>query len=407
MFGLSSGASVAVLPGTLSSTQDVTVLHNASAVAQAPNPAWKAEPGVLAVAFASPIPNGLTAAPPAGATPTPALTLTMPYNRADAAAILAAQAPVVIITYADGSQAKLSPDGTFNSTAGTVSVTVPREALNGAVHVQFYVASDGFGPTISPGPRYWNGNAWQTAPIALDPNKKTLVFVHGIFSSVETAFPCAASIMAAGGYQQAVGLDYDWTQPPYAEAPLLAAFVNSLPPASVDLEAHSYGTLVTLASLPSITKTMNDVVLLGGPLPLNGSPQADPGYLRTLLLNLAEFEIPPSIIERAVSSGMVDSLATDSTALQQIVAGTQALAHPPAYIEGSGRDPLPFEQETGVYELYELLYGFQPNDGVVEQISAESHDFAQPLVSASFPDDHLQLECDPSIVSFVGSSLVH
>lgn len=403
---LSSGASARLQPSILPSSQSVTLLHNAGAIASAPNPAWKPEPGVVSVAFSSPIPDGLTVTPPAGATPTPALTLTMPYDKADAAAILAARAPVAVIAYADGTSSKLSFDGTFDTTAGTVTVTIPHEALNGAVHVQFYVASDGYGPTSSPGPRYWNGSAWQTTPIALDPAKKTLVFVHGIFSSVETAFPCAGAIMTAGGYQQAVGLDYDWTQPPYAEAPILAAFVNSLPVAGVDVEAHSYGTVVTLAALPSITKTMKNVVLLGGPLPLNGSPQADPGYLRSLLINLAEYEIPPSIIERAVDSGMVDSLATNSAVMQQISAGTHALANPPAYIEGSGRNPLPFEQTTGVYELYEMLYGFQPNDGVVEQISAESHDFGQPLISGNFPDDHLQLECDPSIISFVGSSLV-
>ena len=403
---LSSGASAKLQPGILTLSQSVTLQHSASAVAQPPNPAWKPEPGVLSVAFSSPVPDGLTATPPTGATPTPALTLTMPYSKTDAAAILAAQAPVAVITYADGSTSKLSFDGTFDADAGTVTVTIPREALNGAVHVELYVASDGYGPTISPGPRYWNGTGWQTTPITLDPAKKTLVFVHGIFSSVETAFPCAGAIMAAGGYQQAVGLDYDWTQPPYAESPMLVALVNSLPVASVDLEAHSYGTVVTLAALPSITKAMKNVVLLGGPLPLNGSPQADPGYLRSLLINLAEYEIPPSIIERAVNSGMVDSLATDSSAMQQIANGTLALSSPPAYIEVSGRHPLPFEEESGVYELYEMLYGFQPNDGVVEQISAESHDFGQPIMSANYPDDHLQLECDPDIISNVGSWLV-
>jgi len=164
--------------------------------------------------------------------------------------------------------------------------------------------------------------------------------------------------------------------------------------------------VVTLAAQPSITKTMKNVVLLGGPLPLNGSPQADPGYLRDLLVNLAEYEVPPSIVERAVDSGMVDSLATDSGVMQQIAAGTLGMTNPPAYIEESGRNPLPFEETTGVYELYEMLYGFEANDGVVEQISAESHDFAQPLISGNFPDDHLQLECDPNVISEVGSSLV-
>jgi len=50
------------------------------------------------------------------------------------------------------------------------------------------------------------------------------------------------------------------------EAPFVSNFVNSLPLSNVDLEAHSYGTVVTLAALPQVKKTVGHVVLLGGPL---------------------------------------------------------------------------------------------------------------------------------------------
>jgi pimeloyl-ACP methyl ester carboxylesterase len=247
--------------------------------------------------------------------------------------------------------------------------------------------------------------AWQSTPIQLDPAKRTIVFVHGIFSKVESAFPCVNPILAAGGYQQAVGLDYDWTQPPYKEAPILASFVNSLPTASVDLEAHSYGTVVTMASLPSITKTVKNVVLLGGPLPLNGSPQADPGFLRDLLVNVAQFVASPGQVQEAVKSGMLNSLASGSTTMQQIASAARALPSPPSYVQVAGTHPLSFEEYVGVHLFYELLFDFQTNDGVVEQISAESHDIGQPKISGAFPNDHIQLECDPGIIQFVGSNV--
>jgi pimeloyl-ACP methyl ester carboxylesterase len=380
------------------------VQQSPSEIAAAPNPAWQPAPGTLRVKFSSAIPVEHTPAP--GATPSTALTLTMPYATASATAILAARAPVVVITYADGNTGKISPDGAFNTSASTVQVTVPRQALDGATGVEMFLATDGIViVTPSPGPRYWNGTSWQTTPIQLDPTKRTVVFVHGIFSSVETAFPCVNPILAAGAYQQAVGLDYDWTQPPSKEGPILANFINGLPNSTVDVEAHSYGTVVTLASLPLVTKTVKNAVLLGGPLPLNGSPQADPGFLRDLLVNLAEFVVPPSDVEDAVKSGMLDSLASDSTAMQQIANATNSLPSPPSYVQVAGTHPLPFEEYVGVQFLYELLFAYQPNDGVVEQISAESHDIGQPKISGAFPDDHLQLECDTSIIQFVGSNL--
>jgi pimeloyl-ACP methyl ester carboxylesterase len=401
---LDNGTAATLTPGVLATNQEVQVQQNPSEVATAPNPAWQPAPGTMRVKFSMAVPVEPTPAP--GATPSVALILTMPYPASNATAILAARAPVVVITYADGNTAKISPNGTFNTSAATVQVTVPRQALDGATGVKMFLATDGIViVTPSPGPRYWNGTSWQTTPIQLDPAKRTIVFVHGIFSSVESAFPCVSPILAAGGYQQAVGLDYDWTQPPNKEGPLLASFVNSLPNSTVDLEAHSYGTVVTLASLPLVTKTVKNAVLLGGPLPLNGSPQADPGYFRDLLVNLAEFVVPPSQVEDAVKSGMVDSLASDSTAMQTIANAAKSLPSPPSYVQVAGTHPLPFEQYTGVQYLYDLLFDYQPNDGVVEQISAESHDIGQPKISGAFPDDHLQLECDPGIIQFVGSNL--
>ncbi len=399
---LSDGSAVNLAANIIPSSQSISVTHAPAQTAAAPSAAWQPVPGVMTVAFATPVP--VEPAPSAGATLMPALSMTMPFPAASATAILAARAPVALISYADGTSAKLSPDGTFDTAADTVSLTLPREALDGAVSVQLSLDVDGTVPVPSYGPRYWNGSAWQSTPIALDPAKKTLVFVHGIFSSVETAFPCVNAILAAGGYQQAVGLDYDWTQPPYAEAPILAAFINGLPNAGVDIEAHSYGTVVTLATLPSITKSVGHVALLGGPLPSNGSPQADPGYLRDLLVNVAEYVEPPSLVERAVNSGMVDSLASGSATMQSIQQGILALPNPPKFVEAAGYHPLPFEQMAGVHFAYEVLFGFFPNDGVVEVQSAQSQSFAHTiLIAGEFPDDHLQLECDdPSILSFVG-----
>jgi hypothetical protein len=68
VISLTSGASAKLQPNVVPSAQTVTLLHDPSLLAAAPNPAWKSEPGILAVSFSSPIPDGLITPPPGGAT---------------------------------------------------------------------------------------------------------------------------------------------------------------------------------------------------------------------------------------------------------------------------------------------------------------------------------------------------
>jgi pimeloyl-ACP methyl ester carboxylesterase len=270
-----------------------------------------------------------------------------------------------------------------------------------------YVGVDGAVLSSYPlGPKLWNSTTgqWQPEPFTVDPTKKTVLMVHGIFSSVETAFPCEQAIMKASGYQQAVGLDYDWTQPPATEAPILSKLANSLPLSSLDLEAHSYGTVVTLAGLPQVTKKVAHVVLLGGPLPLNGAPQADPGYLRDLIM-LGVFIAEPSAVYKAYKSGMINSMATNSPQLQAIDKGLSAITLPP-FVQVAGGSPLPQETSNyAVYALYEYLYGGVTNDGIVEQKSAIQAFPTKTSEITMLNLDHIQLECSTEVQQFVGPAV--
>jgi pimeloyl-ACP methyl ester carboxylesterase len=115
---------------------------------------------------------------------------------------------------------------------------------------------------------------WTPAPTAtIDPAKHTLLLLHGVGSSVEEAFPgtteppIASRIMSEGSYDQVIGFDYDWTQPPSVVATQLVDFVNSLNlKEPLDVVAHSYGSIIALAAIPDFNIRVDNLVTLGGPL---------------------------------------------------------------------------------------------------------------------------------------------
>jgi pimeloyl-ACP methyl ester carboxylesterase len=394
-----NGNAVQVAPRALGTDERVRVLRDESSVAAPPNPAWSMIAGTLDVKF-----EHAVRAPASLAT---AMHLTLGYPAARAQDVLHARMPLVVVTYANGRTGRFGFEGSFDTAHDRVGVDVPSAALNGAVDVRLGVAVDN--PTYTlppPGPRYWTGNAWSKTG-KIDPTKRTLVFIHGIFSSVETAFPnpCTPEIMKAGGYQQAVGWDYNWTNPPQVEGPKFAAFVSSLKEQkldSVDIEAHSYGSLVTYAAVPKITEKLKNVVTLGGPLPLRGTPLARGYLLRLVLVSLADIFVgPPSLIDHAYHSGMVKSMATNGPEVRAILAGIKGMPAKPDFVDVAGTKEYPEEAY-----LYPILYFYidYPWDGIVEKVAANSADIPNSFPN-HFDEEHTELECSGSVIAYVGSQV--
>jgi hypothetical protein len=409
---LSNGSSATVEKKTLSRAQSVTLSYDPTATSVMPSKAWSAVPGDLSVHFQYPLIATLVPPTPPPSHPAPrpsslpiAVKLTMHYAPPPQGAAPFAHTVIVTAQYPVGASKRFGLYGTFDRAAQTVSVSVPAVLAGGATSMQLSLDTDAPGYALpSPGPRYWNGKSWSTTG-TIDPQKRTLVFIHGIFSSVETAFPCAQSILNAGGYQQGVGFDYNWTEPPQVEGPLFATFLNSLAArglTSFDIEAHSYGTVVTYAAIPSVNATLPHVVTLGGPLPLEGTPLAHGALLRLVLVALADvFVGPPSLIDDAYESGMVASLGTNSPEMQQIEIGVRGMKVKPAFVQVAGTTEYPDEAY-----LYPALYFYitYPWDGIVEQIAATSVDIPN-AIPHSFPLEHTQLECTPAVYDYVGTQV--
>jgi hypothetical protein len=359
-------------------------------------------PGTLDVHIAQPLVESSTL--------DTALRLTISYSAARAHDVLEARMPVVFVTFQNGQSARMSFGGTFDTAARTVTVDVPKAALNGAVDVRLGLATDASTYTLPPpGPRYWNGKSWSQSGSIL-PGKRTLVLIHGIFSSVETAFkyPIAAQIGKAGQYQQIVGFDYDWTEPPSVEGPIFAKFLNDLVSSGVttfDIEAHSYGSPVTYAALPYVKGAkIPNVVTLGGPLPLRGTPLAAGYYLRLVLVDLADIFVgPPSLINHAYESGMVASLGTNSSEMKAILSGINALPQKPDFIDIAGTKEYP--QEFLVWPVLWAAGVHFPWDGIVEQLAANS-DCITNSYPNKFYEEHTELEGAGTVIAYVGQQVL-
>ncbi len=400
---LATGASVTVDTSLFPPTQ-VSVAHDPAALETPAAPQWGVASGVLSVTFAQPF----AAASPSSRqdSATTAMVLSMPFQAAQSTAIASADAPTVAISYADGSVERVLLQGTIDTNADTVTVSVPKAILGNATGIKLYLSTDGAStPVIQTGPRYWNGSSWSTTG-SIKPGLKTLVLIHGVFSSVETAFPCAGSIGTAGGYQQILGFDYNWTQPPQTEGPLFASFLNTIlgsGVASIDVEGHSYGTLITLQAVPSVAKSVKNVVLLDGPLPFEGTPLAKSWLMRTILGIVAKYTIgTPSEIDAAFKSGMVASTGTNSPELISIQSAISAIPYPkPNFFATGGTVEYPEEAY-----FYPVLYWYitYPWDGVVETIASLSKDIPS-LTGQTFPLQHTQIECSPSVIQWVGQNV--
>lgn len=417
---LSDGSSVVIPPGFLAADGNVT-LSLAAQGSSAPVPGWSAASGDLTLSFNSPLAavqrrtNGTRRTLSIGN-----VLLTQAFAAANRAGILLSSALHITLRRSDGSSPILSPDITIHPTLNLVTTSLsPSVFSNSTAMTSTIQFAPQYAP-YSPYAQYYDPNSgWSNSPVSADLQKRTLILVHGIFSSTKSTFPCAGSIKTLGNYDQVIGFTYDWSTPLGTMRKQFADFVNNLPPRDwIDLEAHSYGTDVVLEALKDIHAPVKNVILLAGPLPRNGMPLAtEPGYLRSLFLNLTKLLLwnpdntDPGSIDRAARSGMLSSLVTNSAEMQTVVDLVRSVAQPPKFIEVAGTIPFPLQPA-----YFDALFGLTPPsneyDGVIERKSAMSPDFigAGPApVSMAFRYNHRDLVCNSTneeVQNFVASNLL-
>ena len=316
----------------------------------------------------------------------------------------------------------------------------------------------GVPPPPIPGAKIWNtsSSSFVDGTSGLDPNKKTLVLVHGMLSSVEGAFGelCICpdgknaldKIMKAGGYEQVVGFDYNWTQSLGQSGKELAAFLNQLKVSgitSVDIEAHSEGVPVSLSAAAQTGMEIGNMSLLGGPI--MGTPAAstgavgqiftptDPVYdaLMTTYLNYRSQDVGEAVLSIPMLQGSgnvtlqdlkngacASELQPGSDSLKKIRdAVISKMAQPGSnlyktkLILAGGSD---YSKSTGTSVLGGILkstgnFSNEFFDGIVGVASAygvgAGFDNSKVTKLGPYPVGHTQLECDSNVIKDVGKQV--
>jgi hypothetical protein len=284
---------------------------------------------------------------------------------------------------------------------------------------------------LAPSKPYYGGLAlsngsWQhfdasTAPKCARSAHHAIVFVHGIFNAVDSAhtFPAttAQAIQSAGSYDAVYGFNYQWWLPPNVVRPLLASFLNDLYKKgyfdAYDLEAHSYGGVVSLFALSSRSSRQRTVsplnfIALGSPF--GGTSAAKLDYFKSVLENnQGIFGSHAELVESA-NDGMTASLSPLSAKpggmLYEAAAELYPNYAPARTIKVAGSAPFAVDAAFGILkylQLIKLLFAGE-YDGIVTTDSALSPNLPTSH-QAAFALWHWELTGSPGVIRYVASQL--
>jgi uncharacterized repeat protein (TIGR03803 family) len=323
----------------------------------------------------------------------------------------------------DGKDNYFALPSSYDATQNVTTVQVDSTMLEGSSTLLIGLTSpqtSTLGHTGNAWLQVWNDaqTSFADAPNGYCPTgSRTLVLVHGMFSSAQDSFgqkigwAASASFSPPGPYQTVLGINYAWWNDINTSAQSIAAILNSLfdSPCSYggtfDIEAHSEGTVVTLDSTGSMSANtrakLQHIALVAGPI--NGTPAAqDASDLLTFYLNLPLLD--PTVVlmppDQHDIYGFISELTPNSTAV--LAAQSMAAANVPSTeIIAVGGDKGYLYWWGSWIDTYILLNG-QSNDGIIPVNSALPADSSLPnlvrlvgndpnISDLPYPDNHTNL----------------
>jgi pimeloyl-ACP methyl ester carboxylesterase len=351
-------------------------------------------------------------------------------------ASLAGAVPVAAIVDLTGLHSFVGVPGRVEGTTATLSLSPgliagARRVEAGFVNVKPDLDQVPLPPQSGAGSTWWSGSDWVPGTTQVNPSARTVVVVHGIFSSADQAFgTCgdgkhAAAKLKQMGYGQVLGFNYDFTQGPGAAGDQLGAFLESLRQAgvtSVDVIGHSMGGTVALRGITKTTLRVDHLGTLGSPV--TGTPLASLGSVlspvvgafnpvATALLNIPT---PPdslvNTVQRAaarfsfndiVHGRWIADMALNSPALSDIRQAVIArMANPTSNLGATTAFAAGGSVPMRGAQVFGPLFGFKPHDGIVGQASGQAQGAGfdpTRLTPGGYRLMHTQFTCDDEVLT--------
>jgi N-acetylneuraminic acid mutarotase len=352
----------------------------------------------------------------------------------------------------DGTNNFFSLPSSYDATANATTLTVDPSMIEPSSTLEVGIAvavANGQNQASSASLQEWNDSSGEfvAAPANYCPPgpsaARLLVLIHGILSDVQDSFGqtggaagCALKSgtsscpVARGPYDTVLGINYDWSDLIANSGQNVANILNSIASCSytgtIDIEAHSEGTLVTLTSANNLSSTakakMTHIALVAGPI--DGTPLAsDADALITVGLNEV-VEYPATVLDPKITQNQKEQLRIIAPQLApaSITGSAVPAAQSAAAANLSQTEIIAVGGDKGFLgwwgswiETLPFFLGV-PNDGVVPVASSLPTDSTLPNLvrlvgddpSAGdypYPDDHINLVNNQNVMPGILAAL--
>jgi hypothetical protein len=343
-----------------------------------------------------------------------------------------------VLNVNDGANNFFAVPSTYNATLNQTLLTVDPSLIEANSTIQIGLTDLYQRATTASGNatlQIWDGSKFVYAAGTCPKAGRVLVMVNGMLSSPQGTFTPQAPIVPSNSdgaaqaaaassnpqYDAVVGISYTWLDSIDYSAQSMAAILDSIAGPecgmmSFDIEAHSEGVVVSMASMGYVQATtankLAHFVSIAGPI--DGTPLAEDGDLfLTVLLNTVTDTTDPldaaalSLLDSGDFYGFISDLRPNSTEIIKAKSAISENYSTNFYAFAGNVSNIDITIPWWVVSVNDSgLFSGEQNDGVIPVVSALAQDTSPVFtIHSPYSYDHTHLVDNPVVVLCVLAAL--